>query len=122
MQFLTLNGSNGSGGGGLESVLTAQNIHPRVLVRWKGIQKTLELQSRMATSAIPYHTYHVSPNSIIVPVPPLQLRTRKMNTKAVRIARHAEWWIFSLLPTIRQYSGIVLLHTPYANLNLIMSP
>jgi hypothetical protein len=41
----TLNGSNGSGGGGLESVLTAQNMHPRV---------------------------QVSPRSMIVPVPPLQ--------------------------------------------------
>lgn len=41
----TLNGSNGSGGGGLASVLTAQNMHPLV---------------------------HVSPKSIIVPVPPLQ--------------------------------------------------
>lgn len=42
---LTLKGSNGSGGGGFESVLTAQNIHPRV---------------------------HVSPRSMMVPVPPLQ--------------------------------------------------
>jgi hypothetical protein len=41
----TLNGSNGSGGGGLASVLTAQNMHPRV---------------------------HVSPSSMIVPVPPFQ--------------------------------------------------
>ena len=41
----TLKGSNGSGGGGLASVLTAQNMHPRV---------------------------HVSPRSMIVPVPPFQ--------------------------------------------------
>lgn len=41
----TLKGSNGSGGGGLEFVLTAQNMHPLV---------------------------QVSPKSIMVPVPPLQ--------------------------------------------------
>uniref|UniRef100_UPI00352516E4 hypothetical protein n=1 Tax=Salmonella enterica TaxID=28901 RepID=UPI00352516E4 len=41
----TLNGSNGSGGGGFASVFTAQNIQPRV---------------------------HVSPRSMIVPVPPFQ--------------------------------------------------
>lgn len=41
----TLKGSKGSGSGGLESVFTAQNIHPLV---------------------------HVSPKSIIVPVPPFQ--------------------------------------------------
>lgn len=41
----TLKGSNGSGGGGVEAVLTAQNMQPRV---------------------------QVSPSSMIVPVPPLQ--------------------------------------------------
>lgn len=45
LSSLTLNGSKGSGGDGLESVFTAQNIHPLV---------------------------HVSPSNIIVPVPPLQ--------------------------------------------------
>ncbi len=41
----TLNGSNGSGSGGFPSVFTAQNMHPLV---------------------------HVSPSSMIVPVPPFQ--------------------------------------------------
>jgi hypothetical protein len=32
---LTLNGSKGSGGGGVAAVLTAQNMHPRVLYKHK---------------------------------------------------------------------------------------